>query len=571
MYRWLRQISVSILVMAVGLVASLPAVAEERILGYHSEITVAADGSMTVAESIRVRAERDRINRGIFRDFPTRYKDRLGNRYTVAFEVLGVTRDGVDEPFHTDDLSNGVRVYMGSANTYLDPGEYEYQITYRTDRQLGFFDDFDELYWNVTGNGWDFAIDRASVRVRLPVAVDQNDLRIDGYTGYSGEQGTNFTVSIDDFGHPVIATNRPLLPQQGLTVAIGFPKGLVTEPTQMQKANRLLSDNRGVVAALIGFALLLVYLYGAWRRFGRDPEPGPLFPHYEPPAGFSPAAARYIGRMGYDRKTFTTAVINLAVKGHLEIERYGDQYLLRHKDSDTELAHGEKALIDALFSEGTSLELDNKNHGVVNLAMAQHHKSLQDAYHKVFFHKNSQLLLPAAIATVALGIALAMADALTPTVIGLIVLMFVAQFVFYRLLKAPTASGRELLYQVDGFRMYLEVAEKDELALRNPPKKTPQLFETYLPFALALGVEQKWAEKFADVFAAMRDSGADTYRPNWYQGHFDTANLGGFTENVGGSLNSAISSAATPPGSSSGGGGGGSSGGGGGGGGGGGW
>ena len=96
MYRWLRQISVSVLVTAVGLVASLPAVAEERILGYHSEITVAADGSMTVAESIRVRAERDRINRGIFRDFPTRYKDRLGNRYTVAFEVLGVTRDEVE-------------------------------------------------------------------------------------------------------------------------------------------------------------------------------------------------------------------------------------------------------------------------------------------------------------------------------------------------------------------------------------------------------------------------------------------------------------------------------------------
>jgi uncharacterized membrane protein len=143
--------------------------------------------------------------------------------------------------------------------------------------------------------------------------------------------------------------------------------------------------------------------------------------------------------------------------------------------------------------------------------------------------------------------------------------------VFYRLLKAPTASGRELLDQVDGFRMYLEVAEKDELALRNPPKKTPQLFETYLPFALALGVEQKWAEKFADVFAAMRGSGADTYRLNWYQGHFDTANLDGFTENLGRSLNTAISSAATPPGSSSGGGGGGSSGGGGGGGGGGGW
>ena len=567
----IRQFAVAALVLTLGVAGSLPATAEERILSYFSEITVAADGSMTVAESIRVRAEGARIERGIYRDFPTRYKDRFGNSMHVAFDVLGVTRDGSSEPFHEENLSNGVRVYIGSADKTLQPGEYEYRIEYRTNRQLGFFEDFDELYWNVTGNGWAFAIDEASARVILPGVVRESDLRIDAYVGYSGDKGKDYRIGIDDFGHPLITTNRPLAPQEGLSVAIGFPKGLVTAPTDADKLGYLLQDNLGVVIVLIAFALMLAYLYVAWHRYGRDPEPGPVFPHYEPPDGYSPAAARYIEKMGYDRKAFTAAVINLAVKGHLAIDKDGDDYVLRHKDSGTELADGEQALIDKLFSEGTTLELDNKNHSVVSAAMTAHRKSLYDAYHEVYFHKNFVLLLPTAIATAALGLALAKMDLFTPLVAILFVSMFVLQFFFGKWLKAPTIAGRKLLDQVDGFRMYLEVAEKDELAMRNPPKKTPQLFEAYLPFALALGVEQKWAEKFAGVFAAMRDGATGTYHPAWYNGRFNASNLSGFTDSVGGSLNSAISSAATAPGSSSGGGGGGSSGGGGGGGGGGGW
>lgn len=567
-----RQLPVA-LVMLFSLAAATlqQAGAEERIHSYDSDIVIAPDGSMTVTETIRVRAEGADIKRGIYRDFPTRYRDRLGNRYRVAFEVLGVTRDGLTEPFHLEELGNGTRVYIGSASHYLEPGEYSYRIEYWTDRQLGFFDGFDELYWNVTGNGWDFPIETATVRITLPREVNADRLRIDAYTGYSGETGQDYTSSIDANGRPVISTTRPLAPREGFTVAVGWPKGIVAEPTRSEKLGHLLSDNRGFAATLAAFLLMLGYFLYAWSRYGRDPEPGPIFPHYEPPDGFSPAAARYIEKMAYDRKAFTAAVINLAVKGHLTIDKDGDDYTLRHKDSTTGLAHGEEALIGKLFSEGTTLELDNENHSVVSAAMAAHRRSLKKAYHKVFFHKNSTLLLPPALATVALGIALAKMQLATPAVFVLLAVMVLVQFVFFRLLHAPTAAGRKLLDQIDGFRMYLEVAEKDELALRNPPKKTPQLFEAYLPFALALGVEQKWAEKFAGVFASLRDGTAGGYHPGWYGGHFDTRNLGGFTDSVGNSLTSAISSAATPPGSSSGGGGGGSSGGGGGGGGGGGW
>ncbi|HSO08296.1 MAG TPA: DUF2207 domain-containing protein, partial [Pelomicrobium sp.] len=152
--------------------------------------------------------------------------------------------------------------------------------------------------------------------------------------------------------------------------------------------------------------------------------------------------------------------------------------------------------------------------------------------------------------------------------IGAIVAGFVANGFFGVLLKAPTVAGRKTMDAIEGFRLYLDVAEGDELKLAGAPRKTPTLFELYLPFALALGVEQRWAEKFADVFAAAGSAAA----PAWYHGdRFDPERLASFSSSFGGSLDSAISSAATAPGSSSGSSGGGSSGGGGGGGGGGGW
>ena len=149
------------------------------------------------------------------------------------------------------------------------------------------------------------------------------------------------------------------------------------------------------------------------------------------------------------------------------------------------------------------------------------------------------------------------------------VLLIGINYIFYHLLKSPTRAGRALLDTVEGFRAFLAATEKDRLNMLNPPEKTPELFEKYLPYALALDIEQQWAEQFSDILsAAAAGEGAAVYSPDWYSGTaLSSMTTGGFAS----SLSSAISSASTTPGSSSGSGGGGSSGGGGGGGGGGGW
>src|SRR5690606_9748606 len=107
-----------------------------------------------VTEHITVHAEGTRIRRGIYRDFPTRYRDRHGNRVVVGFEMLGLTRNGQPEPWFTENLSNGVRINTGNDDFLQVPGEHAYTLHYRTTRQLGFFDEHDELYWNAIGTGW---------------------------------------------------------------------------------------------------------------------------------------------------------------------------------------------------------------------------------------------------------------------------------------------------------------------------------------------------------------------------------------------------------------------------------
>ncbi len=370
-----RQVTSAVFLLLAGLLLSVTGHADERILSYHSDITIAADATMTVEESITVRAEGVNIRRGIYRDFPTDYSDALGNRYVVDFEVLGVSRDGRPEPWHTERLSNGVRVYAGSANSYLRPGDYTYTIRYRTDRQIGYFDDHDELYWNVTGNGWDFAMDNVSATVSLPGDIPGNDIAMEGYTGMRGVQGRDYTVDVQD-GRASIQATRALGGREGLTLVVSWPKGIVKEPGMLEYVGHVLKDNRGVLLALMTLLMVVAYLHKVWNRYGRDPEPGVIFPRYEAPKGYSPASARYISKMGYDSEAFSAAVINLAVKGYLSITQDDDEYTLLKSPSTETLARGEAILLKGLFADGPLLELEQENHSILIKAMANHSKSL---------------------------------------------------------------------------------------------------------------------------------------------------------------------------------------------------
>jgi uncharacterized membrane protein YgcG len=613
---------------------------EERILSYDSFIKVNPAGDMIVTETIKVVCEGNRIKHGIYRDFPTRYKDGYGNTKRVAFEVLAVSKDGTTEPWWTEDKSNGVRVYMGSKNVTLDPGEYTFMLTYRTDRQLGYFQDHDELYWNVTGNAWEFPIDTVTATLELPPG--SGVLSTEAYTGFSGEKGQDFTAGRDYRGRAVFAATRVLQPREGLTIVVMWPKGLVREPTRAEKTKAFIADNGSSVAGAAGIALLLAYYLFAWLKVGKDPKEGVIIPLYEAPKGFSPGAVRYVMRMGFDDKAFAAALVNMAVKGYLTIgeDADGDYTLTRKTNDFSGLSRDEAQIAKQLFSHQTTLAIKTANHATIKQALKDHRKSLAMDYEKVYFLTNKGMLIPGLVISlsslvmiVLLGRSLAQAgfmtvwlsiwtvgcamlvyraftlwkaaltgtsgkivSALSAIFITLFALPFLAgegfglwvfanatsppavlcifsivllNILFYHLMKAPTIKGRKTLDQIEGLKLYLSVAEKDRLNQLTPPEKTPEVFEKFLPYALALDVEQKWCDQFNDVLAAARAE--NRYTNTWYTGsRFATAGAAGLAASLSG-MSSSISSSSSPPGSSSGGGGGGSSGGGGGGGGGGGW
>jgi len=611
------------LVVATCFLLLQAAYAREQIISFHSDIEVLADSSMAVTETIRVLAEGDQIRRGIYRDFPTDYRDRLNNQIHVGFTIEKVTRDGYSEDFFTEKYANGVRVYVGNADRLLPSGEYEYAISYRTSRQLGYFADHDELYWNVTGNGWGFAIQHASARIRLPAGIIATAMAIEGYTGPFGSQGQDYSAQVTGDGEAMINTTRPLQPGEGLTVVVSWPKGIVVEPTALARAGFLLQDNRGLIIVLFGLALMVGYLCYAWSRYGRDPEAGPVFPHYDPPPKLSAGACRYIRKMSHDHEAFSAAVLSLAVKGYITIHEgrtealevatgeslydkamdqlsprqkkllgpflelaedaleaaYDNTFVLEKNKNITGLARlgpGEKAVLKKLFVTEKYLVLTNTNHRIISAAIRAHDAALKKFYQRVYFLTNVGLMVPALlIAGLTLLVVVTTAE-LSPLTIIFMALALPLLAVFGYLMKAPTVHGRKTMDRIDGFKMYLAVAEAEDLQRVEgiagaSPDKTPELFERYLPYAVALDVAQPWADQFERLFMGISAKNGASYHPGWYNGAKPVHNFSSFTTAMTGSLATAISSSSTAPGSSSGGGGGGSSGGGGGGGGGGGW
>ena len=559
-----------------SLLLGAPAMAQERILAYDSEIDIRNDGSLDVTERITVRAEGSEIRRGIYREFPTRYRDRHGNRVVVGFEMLEVLRDGRAEPWFIEKVSNGVRINTGNDDFLPVPAEYTYTLRYRTTRQLGFFDTHDELYWNAIGTGWIFPIERGSVVARLPVPVSPDaTLHAEGYTGAQGAQEQNYTAQLPAPGTARWQLTQPLAPQQGFTVVLMFPKGIVVAPTRSQRILWFLKDNRGVWLALLGLVALLAYCVRRWRAVGRDPRGGPVIARYGPPKGQSPGDLRYMRRMGYDMRCFSADLLELAVGGAIRIHRdkamLKDKWRLEYTGTPPSFATtAQTQMVGHLFSGGTMLELATANATRLQAAHVAHKKALDALFQPAMFQRHGKSI-GVAVTIAILSITLAFifsGGAGVLAIIAVAVLMVVVLCVFGALVKAPTKDGRKLLDEIEGLRLYLGVAERDELASVPGPYGAPTLdadrYERLLPYAVALDVEEAWTKKFTAAVGAAAAAQA-TEAITWYHGG-GVHNLGSLANAVGSGLSSQIASSSTPPGSSSGGGGGGSSGGGGGGG-----
>ncbi|MGX1099581.1 DUF2207 domain-containing protein [Amorphus sp. MBR-141] len=572
-----------------------PASGPERIRFFRSQIAVDDTGAIDVTETIQVVARGDQIRRGIFRVIPLTRTMGLG-RVRAGFDLQSVTQNGAPAA-HSVSLESGkAEIRIGDADVFLEPGVYTYRIAYRMTRQIGFFDGYDEIYWNATGDEWAFPIDQAQAIVTLPDNAEVISTSV--YTGGFGAGDHDATVSVGA-GEARFATTRPLPPQTGMTVAVAFPKGIVPEPSAL---TRLLGDPLMAIISIVGALATLVYFLYAWNGVGRDPALGPIIPVYRPT--IPPHAMRYLDRMAYDTKCLVAALLDLAVKGHVEFsegDADGSLTLTRVGPGRAEPSPGEAKVLAKLFagvgdtvslSKSDSVVLAKANttlsaflsgrflrrHVDQNLgwwiggfAIAAVTWILSDlssadpiagaAYRLFAFaaivgvfvagtlalrswwlvvRRQWTSLPPALVFTVFTVVALVFALATSVLLIGdaglvaglALIVAAAIPPIFFRLMGRPTSAGIEAIREIEGTRLYLTVAEADRMKFHNPPDRTFEHFEALLPYAVALGVETAWTNQFAHLVAA-----GTMVAPVWYHGHhggmWTPAALGSVSDGIG--------------------------------------
>ncbi len=549
---------------------------DEQILSFHSDVVIAADGTVTVTEHIRVYASGEQIKRGIVRRIPLTRADRNGNKREIGIEVLAVLCNGSQSDYRNKREGDMRVIYVGSGDVLLSPGEYTYEITYSSRGHVGFFDDYDELYWNVTGNEWDFAIVDASATVTLPQGVSA--IAADCYTGAFAQAKKNGEVK--DEGNTVsFHTTAPLSPGEGLTVAVSFPRGIIERPAPPTALALFWQEYGRIIGAVVCLLLWLIYCWITWVKVGRDPRKPVVIPTFRPPHDWSAGLVRYLYKRKSDDTAFTATLVSMAVKKAILINCEDKAYTLQAKDRVATLAAEEQVLYDSLFTSSKTLVVTEKNHTRIAKATLQLEKALSSKVDLTDYYLRNLTFIGwgglVAVAVLVLYILISPSDTGAGTHIfvvslGLALIVSVVYAIYIWLIKAPTPLGATVSAELEGFRMYLKTAEEYRLNLLTPPEQTPELFERMLPYAIALDVENEWSRKFESVLKHYN------YAPDWYKGSEPLAYgamAASFTTSVNNAcIDHALSSSSSSGGSwSSGSGGGGFSGGGGGGGGGGGW
>jgi uncharacterized membrane protein YgcG len=285
----------------------------ERIISFHSDITIAENADVTVTETIKVFANGNAIKRGIFRALPT-VRNINGGKEKIYYKIVSVEREGVKEPYHKENKNGIFTVYIGNKDAYLSPGIYTYKIVYKTQDQIGKFKVYDEFYWNVNGTDWAFPVESIQATIHLPKNADilQNSC----YTGAQGSKEQNCTSEKFSSTQIVFKANN-LKEYQNLTVAVGFKAGVLKEPSALMK---WIKKNWPSFALIVMSFYLLFFYYQNWKKYGKDPEKPVVIPQFNAPDNLSPASLGYIDNGKFDANLVTANLVDLSIKGLVDID-----------------------------------------------------------------------------------------------------------------------------------------------------------------------------------------------------------------------------------------------------------
>ena len=522
-------------------------------------------------------------NHGILRALPETYK-----HLPLNIHIDHISSDSGAPVTYTTYEQNGNEVLkIGDPNRTVT-GTQEYTIEYTMQNVVTFYSDHDELYWNVNGLDWQQPFQTVSATLHLPASLKLSNQAPLCYAGPEGSHDQACAIDAHD-NQVDVKTSQSLGARETLSFVVGFQKGYFYAPTFVDYAIGYLKP---VLQFLVSFVLLAGAGFIWWLKRGRDAKgTGIVVPEYDAPDGLTPLEVGTLVDFKVDNRDLTATIIDLAIRKYLKIvEKDGTKLLvIKHKTYALELVNKdwsglklwEWQLMSGLFGvngqrpEANLDDLANKLQVEAKNIRRLVPGSLTDAG---YFTANPTKYLSMTIGTcIFAGLALIWTTKLSlqgPILWGLVA-GAVAFGIFYHFMEARTAKGVAAAEHIKGLKLYLEVAEKDRIAMlqspgapyaakTNAPAQTVELFEKLLPYAIVLGVEKKWAEKFDNLY---------TTPPSWYVGNYTAFSTGYLVGSLGTSFNSSLTSSFSPPRSSSvsGFGGGGFAGGGGGGGGGGGW
>lgn len=501
--------------------APAPAVARSlEIRGFDVELIVRRDGSLLVNERITVHFEGEW--NGLYRTIPVSY-DWNGFNYRLKLDLQSATDErgnALEVDSDRDGGNRRFRIWVPGAHD----ATHTVTLSYVVANGLRFFEDHDELYWNVTGNDWDVPVGHARASIILPPSV--TNIRAASYTGAHGAAQQD--AAVEQVGNSVqVRTTTPLAFREGLTVAVGWDPGVVHRPTGLERAGEFVMANGILVVPVIAFFLML----GWWRRHGRDPEALSIVPQYEPPAGLTPGEIGMLVDNRADMRDVTATLVDLAVRGYIVIEEQEEsalfglmksrEYAFRLVRAEpatwTDLKPHEAALMRTMFDGGarTRVEIDDlentfyKDLPDIKKALTE---SLVD--HGFCTRRPDHVLAKYAVLAIFAALAVGFGGSVLLSSLGHSPLAAIVAGAltglalggFALVMPARTVRGARTRELALGFSEFLGRVEQDRF---DRVVKTPEMFEKYLPYAMAFGQEKKWARAFDDIYREP---------PEWYRG-----------------------------------------------------
>lgn len=504
------------------LTVAAPAVAQRSLVidRFDASIDVAATGDIRVEETI-VPQFTGAWN-GIYRTIPVEYRTPQGLNYTLQLKLESVTDDsGAPLRYTTTRQRQYLRIQIWV------PGAVDAQrtvkLSYRVANALRFFDDHDELYWSITGDEWDIPINAASAAITLPSGV--TGLRATAFRGAFGSTAQNDVAIESD---AVRVTTERLGMHEGLTVVVGWNPGIVHRPSTIDRIVAAFSSNLPLGIPIVVFFAMFVL----WRAKGRDPARAPIVTQYDPPPGMTPSEIGTLVDASPNMRDITAAIVDLAVRGYLHIDELDAEHLMglfsntdyrftlkKDRSQWTGLKPHERDLLDGLFGSGDAVLLSSLKNKFYRSLPGIKNDLYNDLVDSGFYAARPDRVRAAYIITaVVVAWAIAFFGGRIAQDLGMQtgpavlagVLSGAIIFAFGWFMPCRTTKGARELEQILGFQEFLSRVDADRM---ERTIKTPEMFEKFLPYAMALGVESHWATQFA---------GLSSQPPQWYTGYGPT-------------------------------------------------